>query len=204
MKKFTLLLALLFVFSTCVAMPAYAAGDSPVDVHGVLNLTDVESNPDITVSEVMTFTEMVEHYAMSAGITYEEALLAFPNQANTRATMDIFYRVFSQTLNVTSVYKPQLEFYCETAEGGNFRNINSIYSVQLVRSYNGISKQYSGDIEVWLRSTYAIEYTVNGDFYNNGTTTISGGANLQIGLDEIGKLTFTVSGSYQNNHYAYF
>lgn len=41
MKKFTLMLALLLIFSTCVAVPASAVGDSPVEVHGVLNLTDV-------------------------------------------------------------------------------------------------------------------------------------------------------------------
>lgn len=204
MKRFAFILAVIFAFVSCAAVPVSAAEDPSVGVHGTIDFANIENNPDVSVSEVMTFTEMVEHYAMNAGITYEDALLAFPNMPNTRAVNDIYYRVLSVTLNVTEEYHPRLEFYCETAEGGNFRNINAIYSVQLVRSYNGLSKQYSGVVEVWLRSSYAIEYTVNGDFYNNGVTNITGGGEVEIGIDQIAKIKFNVSGTYESSHYQYF
>lgn len=205
MKKLMRLSALFLLIVMCFTVSASAAEEvDSFEEHTVIHFLDVDNNPDISVSDVMTFSEMVERYADNAGITYQEALEMFPNRPTAHSTNDIYYRVFTAGLNVSDEYKPHLEFYCETAEGGSFRNINSIYSVQLVRSYNGISKQFGGDIEVWLRNTYSIEYVVNGDFYNNGTTTVTGGAGVEIGLAESAKLTFSASMATSSNHYTYF
>ncbi len=103
---------------------------------------------------------------------------------------------------MTDEYQPYLDFYCATSEGGHFFNINSIYSIQLVRSYNGISKQFGGEVNAWLRSSNSIEYYVNGDFFNNGTTTVSGGIGVNAGLNV--KCSATYSVSYSSNHYKYF
>ncbi len=155
----------------------------------------------------MTFEEIVARYAENDNISYQEAYELLGG--NTRSvqpysTRSIEYRVFSANLHVTDEYIPHIEFFCETAEGGHFFQINSIYSVQLVRSYENISKQFSGNIEFWLRSGYDIEYIINGDFYNNGTTTVSGGANVNVGINEVASIQFIASITYSSNHYAYF
>lgn len=126
---------------------------------------------DVQAKDLLTYEEMVAWYARSGGMTYEEALQHFPAQ---RGRASNIYHVFNTVLNVASNYKPTLEFYCEVSIGDGVWGIMSIYSVQMVRSYHGASKQYSGDIEVWLRSPHQIEYVVNGDFYNNGMTTTTG------------------------------
>lgn len=185
-------------------LPAHA---DEVDSHAYSDSIDVRyisNDPDVTISDVMTYDEMVHHYAQEAGIPYTEAVKVFTKPYDTYAARAATYRTFTVTLNVKDNYKPHLEFYCETAEGGNFFNINSIYSVQLVRSYGSVSKQFSGDIDVWLRSTQSIEYTVNGDFYNYGNTTASGGAGLELGIGQKTKISFSISGSHTFDHYAYF
>lgn len=96
-----------------------------------------------------------------------------------------------------------MEFYCEVSVGDGVWGIVSIYSVQMNRMYNGISKQFSGDVQVWLRGPLSIEYVVNGDFYNNGTTTTSGGTNLNLGIDEVATIGFSASSTTSTNHYQY-
>jgi hypothetical protein len=108
------------------------------------------------------------------------------------------------SLPVAPEYKPHLEFYCYTSEEGNYWGIKSIYSVQLVRGYKGTSKQFKGDIKVWLRSPYSIEYVVNGDFYNNGTTTVSGGVGINVGIDDVAQISCDTSSATTTNHYKYF
>lgn len=202
-RTLTLIIAMAFACS-CLLIPVHANEADALMYSGSIDLLSINDNPDVVISEVMTYDEMIHHYAQNEGITYAEAGKLFPAPRSVDATNDIGYRTFSVTLEVTSEYKPRLEFYCETAEGGHFFNINSIYSVQLVRIYGSISKQFSGDIEVWLRSSNSIEYVVNGDFYNYGTTTSTGGVGLDINLGESGKVSFSVSTTSTDNHYAPF
>ena len=204
MNRTKKLVVLLLSFIMLLSISVNATEVESQGTIGIIDFSNIENNPNVSVSEVLTFSEMVERYAKNAGITYWEALEMFPNASSTYSARGVYYREFTVTLDVDKKYKPSLKFYCETAEGGNFRNINAIYSVQLVREYNGKSKQFSGDIQVWLRNTYAIEYVVNGDFYNNGTTTFSGGGNGKFGIAEIIDLTFTASFTYVSNHYKYF
>lgn len=118
----------------------------------------------------MTFTEMIARMEKNADMSYDEVLRMLPDTMQTQAARSNAYRSFTARLYVTDEYQPYLDFYCATSEGGHFFNINSIYSIQLVRSYNGISKQFWGEVNAWLRSSNSIEYYVNGDFFNNGTT----------------------------------
>ncbi len=52
---------------------------------------------------------------------------------------------------------------------------------------------------MWLRSAYQIEYMINGDFYNNGTTTVSNG-----GGAESAKLLHSASVSTISNWFRYY
>ena len=150
----------------------------------------------------MTFTEMIARMEKNADMSYDEVLRMLPDTMQTQAARSNAYRSFTARLYVTDESQPYLDFYCATSEGGHFFNINSIYSIQLVRSYNGISKQFWGEVNAWLRSSNSIEYYVNGDFFNNGTTTVSGGIGVNAGLNV--KCSVTCSVSYSSNHYKYF
>lgn len=209
MKKFMGAISSFLMIVMCFSISAGAVEEIPVtepssvDIE-TINVSDLENNPDVIVSEPMTFSETVEFYAECEGITYQEALKAFPDVPEPYSTNDVYRRVLTIPLSVNSSYKPALHLYCYTSEGGHFRNINSIYNVQLYREYNGISKQFSGDIQVWLRSSHVVEYLINGDFYNNGTTSVSLGLGGDINVGGTGKISLSASLANSTNHYDYF
>ncbi len=204
MKRFFSVLFAICMLCSLVS-PAYVMESTSMCQKGTIDFSNIEDDPSVSMSEPMSFEEMVQRYADNAGITYVEALKAFPDVPVAHSTRDYQNRVFSVTLNVTSTYKPHIEFYCVTAEGGSFRDIKSIYSVQLVRTYNSVTKQFSGTLEFWLRSRNSIEYVINGDFLNDGITTDNWSGGLEFGIDEGGRINFSFSGSTSaGNFYRYF
>lgn len=199
MKKLTSLLLSCIVLLAIVPVNAL---NNQYSGSATISLLSEQSNEGFIMSAPMTFTEMVERYAQNAGISYQDALAYFPASPTGRTARDANYRVFSRYLSVTDIYKPHIEFFCETVEGGHFCNITSIYSVQLVRIYNGVSKQFQGDLQAWLRSSTDIEYVINGDFYNNGETSISSTTGGSIGIDGLFSVTFNVVSESSLGHYA--
>ena len=203
MKRIISLVSSFVLVFSLLYIPAYAdentADTEIIDVNEINN-----EDSDIQVSAPMSFSEMVNHYMEVNGVSYDEALKAFPVRLQKETRASATYRTLSVSLTVTSTYRPRIEFYCRTSESGSYWGILSIYSVQLVRSYSGISKQFTGNISVWLRSAYQIEYTINGDFYNNGTTTVRGGGGLDLGIGESVNISLSASMSYESNHYKYF
>jgi len=109
------------------------------------------------------------------------------------------YRTLTKTVTVTSAYKPTINWYCSTSESGNYHGIVKILRTSLNRSYNGVAKQFAGDLYSKLERSDCIYYELNGDFYNNGTTTISGTGSAE--LSGYGSVGFSVS--YASNHYKY-
>lgn len=192
-KVFKIYIALFLIIITCI--------EKPISIQAAISNNEEFTNFDY-ISEPMTYEEMINRYAQSGGCSYEEALHNFPKAkaVNPRAT----YRELTVTLNVASTYKPKIAFYCETSESSQYWGILSIYSIQLIRSYNGTSKQFMGDIEAWLRSAYKIEYVINGDFYNNGTTTVTGTVGSDAGIDEKIKISLGASITTSSNHFKYF
>ncbi len=85
------------------------------------------------------------------------------------------YRIISDTLNVTADYKPRINFYCQVSEGEGHEAIVSINSVNLTRAYNAKVYEYAGSIYYNLEDPNRFYYTMDGDWYQNGTMTISGG-----------------------------
>jgi len=92
-----------------------------------------------------------------------------------------------------------MRFYCQTDESGNFRAIKKILNIEMIRGYQGKSKQFNGNTYVKLEDANRIFYSVNGDFYNNGTTTYSSGVSIGIGKNS--SVKFGVSNA--SNHYKY-
>lgn len=205
MKKRLLALFMAVVTAFSLIAMSYAAEDEKdgmLPLTGTIDLSDLENNPEVTVSEAMTFSEMAERYAESAGITYMEALEMFPHAPTAYSVNDIQYRIFSARVAVTEQYKPSIDFYCVTAEGGSFRDIKSIYAVHLDRVYGSLVKQFTGEIEFWLRSRNSIEYIIDGDFYNTGTTSFDASLGTEFGIDELGKIAFTIGGGSSTSFYA--
>lgn len=79
----------------------------------------------------------------------------------------------------------------------------SIYEVYLSRYYNGTSKQFSGKLKVWYRGNNKVEYLVVGDFFNNGSTTVTQSASGNYGIGDLAQVTYATSSSTTTSHYAY-
>lgn len=65
---------------------------------------------------------------------------------------------------------------------------------------NGVgTKQFAGNLFVYLESYESIYYVLDGDFNDNGTTTSGFGVN--IGLTD--SITLSIGSAYQTSHLAY-
>lgn len=192
-------LTLILSFSSITAY-AYE-NECAIEVNGI-NFTYDETN-DLYISEPLSSSETVEFYAISNGVSYAEAIKELGFTLNDMSRSGNGQRILSVNLPVTNKYIPRLDFYCHTSEGGNFWGIVDIYSIQLVRKYENLVKNFNGDIEVWLRSPYQIEYIVNGNFYDVGTTTTTAGGNVGVGIGDYVKVGFQASSTYATNFYEY-
>lgn len=186
MKLFQSIFVMLFFLS--LATPVHAAEANVVQI-----------NNDTVVSEVMTYNEIINQLATSKNISLQEAYSEFPLGAtkNTRALLT--YRTVAKIVDIDSTYKVTMRFYCETSEGSGYWGIKRILNVEMNRNYNGISKQFGGNVYTNLESAYKIFVIVNGDFYNNGTTTYNGG--VDIGIGKAANIGFSIG--YASNHFKY-
>lgn len=169
------------------------------------NISEEINLKDAIVSKPMTFDQLVYQYAKDADLSEQEARKVLNADSKTQSSSDMYsnntYRTISTYLNVTSTYKPQLRYYCQTSEyKGGWHGIVKIMTVNMYREYNGKTFSFGGSIYSHLVDANRIFYIVNGDFYKNGTTTYNGGVNIQVG----GKSTINFSASYTGNHYKYF
>ncbi|WP_074021991.1 hypothetical protein [Traorella massiliensis] len=197
-KAISCFIALLIV----VCMSSFHALAANSENSNEVSLDDNETK----VSEVMTFDEMADCIAEDTGIAKDEAikiLLQNPsysvNSLSIATPMAATYRTLSKSIEVTSVYKPTVNFYCQTSEASTMAGIRYIEYAYINRGYNGISKQFGGTFWYKLSDINNIFFIVNGDWYNNGTTTYTGG--VSIGVGGYATINFTVS--YSTNHYKY-
>lgn len=136
----------------------------------VISISEIEqSTMDVSITSAMNFEEMIQFYMQSTGASKEQALKRFGEQSDEKNQRERTYRVLSLPLEVSKDYNPNLDFYCETSESGGYWGILSAYCAQLVERNQKMPKQFEGNIEIWLRSPYQIEYAINGDFYNKET-----------------------------------
>ncbi|GEM01133.1 hypothetical protein SAMN05421839_1074 [Halolactibacillus halophilus] len=101
------------------------------------------------ISDVLTYEELVSEVANDQNISKEQARNELTsslygtsgkvvNKSSVAAAATATYRTISTSVSVTSTYKPQIRYYCQTDErGGSFRAIKKILKVSLNRSYNG-------------------------------------------------------------------
>jgi hypothetical protein len=159
---------------------------------------------EINISPVLTFDEMVREVAKENGIPIIQAQqeLGFTDESARQArTARATYRTLSQSFTVNASYRPTMRFYCETSESGNFRAIKRILRVEMIRGYNGLSKQFGGTVYVHLEDANRIFYIVNGDFFNNGSTTWNAGVNIGVGRNA--SIKFGVTNTTSHYQYRY-
>lgn len=191
MKKICFLLMLVGVLIGVVPISSEA---SSFDNQGVV--LSIEDD-NMIESKALTYDELIQEVMKNEKLTEAEAkeFIGVGEKKSVRAT----YRTYKYSVEVTSAYKPQVVFYCETSEWGNYRGILSLLNTSLNRGYNGISKQFSGTIYTNLENAACIYFELNGDFYNNGTTSMSGG--VSVGVGEKTTVNFSVSSA--SNHFKY-
>jgi hypothetical protein len=197
-------LILTFAISLVATVPAFAVERTDKN-----NQLIRSGNSKLSMSKVLTFNEIVAAISKDSNISKSEAenqvISGFESQNKNTLTSAIVlaeratYRTFGTPFTVTPEYKPELRFYCETSEGDQFHGIVKILKINMNRKYRNMTKQFGGSVYANLEDANTIFYTVDGDFFNNGTTTGGGGVN--IGLGETGSVNFNVSQS--SNHYSY-
>ncbi len=204
MKKYfkkivSLLLITILSFGTC--LNTFAAETSSLS-----GTVDVNSK-HVTVSDVMSFDEIMVEIAKDNNSSVESIKQLYYETHNnvygSRNTILPYantYRTVTINLPVTGVYKPQLKVYCHTSEGGTMWGIYEILNVNMNRVYNNLTKQFEGSVYVNLEDASTIYWTVDGDFYNNGSTTVSLGGSVNIPIGAGASITFGVS--YASNHFA--
>lgn len=167
---------------------------------------------EINESELMTYDEILERMIQD-GISREDAIksLGSTESLNNAKTLNgigtnsiiapqaISYTVRTAQVKVTSTYYVTINFYITVDSAHGAYYIKEVNNVSLNRSYNGQVKLFSGEIYYKQENRITIYYNINGDFYNKGTLSVSGGG--QVGVGESAKLNFSVN--YSSNYYAY-
>ncbi|MGG4397132.1 hypothetical protein ABEX25_22760 [Paenibacillus thiaminolyticus] len=168
------------------------------------NLDKLDGN--ITVRDV-SYDSAIASIAKLQGISIEEAKRIHPDKTSQglhkglrNLTSDVWIKEISIEQQVTFLYKPTLKIYAYYYSSGSFRQFQEIISLQLDRSSFIGTKQFSGNLEAEIPTNNPTQmwWLINGDFYDNGTTTISGSITAG-GL--IWKGTGTVQ--YASNHFEY-
>ncbi|MEC3226098.1 hypothetical protein P9027_29715 [Bacillus thuringiensis] len=210
MKKISKVLSVtglaLAIFGGGVIPSAAAEGEQSKPAVQQGNALDLSDKSSYQISEVLTFDQITEQIAKDTNTPKEQVVQQMLSQNKARGPQAAAvmladtYRTISSSFTVTSSYKPTARFYCATNEGGgSFRAIREIKYINMDRSSNGMSKAFGGTLQAHLQDPNRIYYIVNGDFFNNGSTTVNGGVSINIG--ESGSVTFGISST--SNHYKY-
>lgn len=163
-----------------------------------------KENMDIETSKnkILTYDEMF-NTMLEDGYTESEiySILGgdFSNK-NESELKDFSYTILSKALNVSPDYKPTLKFYIQVDSSHGAYYIYKILKVDMNRQYNSKSKNFAGNIYYNLETNTKIYYSINGDFYNKGTISTTGGGS--VGIGESCELYFSLTGA--SSHFKYF
>ena len=206
MRKF-LSIGMVIVLTLCLYTPCDACAKDLKNIKKDYSMNEVIElkDDDVIVSEPMNYSEVVDRCADINNISEDKMKKVLQKNVHDIDSVSNTgtYRELRVSLNVSASYKPQICFFCNTSEYGNYWGITDIFSIQLLRKYNGITKQFTGNIEGYLRSGAKILYIINGDFYNNGSTTNSA-ATTASANGVVASAGFSASISTTSNHYKYF
>lgn len=194
-----LLLALCLTAACAWDNPSPAPGDASSSSAGEPGESSV-----VAVSDAIPFSQAVTQYAGNAGLSYQAARTAFPAGTDAEPAEEAHYRILSLPLSVTASYTPRLILYCAVSEAdASLASVDAIQPLQQEGNTSQQNRSFHGDIQVWLRGNTQLEYVINGDFYNGGTTTALA-SGLPIGPGQTGRVTLSLHGSRVPPHLQYF
>ncbi|PRA08836.1 MULTISPECIES: hypothetical protein [unclassified Paenibacillus] len=194
-----------------VSIPAYASENSLVESQAMNSQSlDLNESNDMEMSEVLTFDELVSVIAEDTGKSVEETKEKILNNYSKENHRSITpssvtiqaakFRTFKKqvTTNRYGIYKPTINFYCQTNESGSFRGIEKILEVSMNRADNHRAYIFEGYIYTHLEHANKIHFIVNGDFYKDGSVSWEVGA--EIGIGKYATLNAKVSGNTEKKY----
>lgn len=199
-------------------------GLAAVSSYALLGCTESEPlNFQESIDETMTFDEMVNRICMEQNKTPNEVinemvelernnLKEFKQSTGSVDTKNEIlaslraatYRTLTIPIPAMTGYAPAgIQFYHKSADyEGSQMTCVQIMNISLNRydSSHGITKQFAGTVYLNLVDAQTIDWIVNGDFFDNGTTTVGG----TVGAGVEGTASVSLSVSYASNHFSYY
>lgn len=201
MKKicFSIITMCLILCSTIIpSSAASVVSENSVDLVNVLTNND----PNVTIichETTEDYIEAVENDPYLSQVEKDRMIDEAYQESMLRRGSYLYYTL-QFDVKVTSTYHCYPYFYAKWYFPNESPSaIIEIKNANIKRDYNGISKQFSGQLYYNLETSRRLYWDLNGDFYNNGSTTTSGG--VSIGVGEVASITFTCSST--SNHYKY-
>lgn len=179
------LIMILFVFS----VNPLSSNASSLEPHnsGIINLDDLEvmEEEGKVVVEELTYDEFIQEMANENGVSIEKARNVYKNPntniskgAQSLSSGTYFMNKISIVQEVKFYYKPAIVIYAWTYNYGSFREMKYIEQVYLDRDgVNDIytAKKFDGTVKGKLTSSTSVWWFIEGDFYDQGNMSISGG-----------------------------
>lgn len=197
-----------FGFNPVTSMAAENSNQGVIDLN---NLNKLKENEGVTIKQI-TYEEMISKIAESKGISKKEARMAHPNKMAQNESNRIgaapLAAASSTTLHeikirqyITGTYRPAIQLFVWTYNSGSFTQFKSMEEMDIDRKdiSSNVSKQYQGKLRAEIQTATTIWWYINGDFYDNGTTTISGEVSA-------GGVIWSGTGSvsHSSSHYKYW
>ncbi len=200
-----------------IAVPCFAASGRAMPAGTACGELDLRNGT------VVSYEQMVTDIARRKGLSVEEVKREIPDIAGqlnasgdgsgrerTSYTYDglrCAYFYLRDSLQVTEEYRPTISLYCAgwyhpkvaTMKTG----IVEIVNADLEREYKGVTKQFAGTLFVHLQSEFRLHWDINGDFFDNGATSVEGGGQLNLKTGEGGRVIFRVDAGSELKHYKY-
>lgn len=202
------IIVMVVVFLTLFQVNVSANSTNNANTVKEIDLIDVMNHPqkyeDVEVVKHDSLEDFIEVILSDGWMNQDEKLMLIDSIRTTntvRAGETYGYLTFTFTSTITTAYKVKPYFYSKVKYCGmsNPCEISKIEYANLDRNYNGTSKQFKGSLYYNLENYKTIFFDLNGDFYNNGTTTSSGGGSVNIG--EQATMSFSIA--YSSDHFAY-
>lgn len=209
MKKITaIVLSLVLLFGAIKTVPLNVHAEEPekLDAMRGIDLDDIESGDGVEVEIYDSTQEYMTAIAQDKNINWTTKIKLIQEASTQSATQyadwEYKYATLKFTCKVSSTYSCYPYFYVKFRYAKGADNPNRMESIKyfnIDRNYKGTSKQFAGTLYANLETGKRLYWDLNGDFYENGTTTVTGGGSLGIG--ETAKANFSLS--YSTQFFAY-
>ncbi|MBC6308849.1 hypothetical protein HCJ66_04685 [Listeria sp. FSL L7-1582] len=159
---------------------------------------------DGAVVETVTYNEMVQAIAKRENVNESDVTeVITPETGSVRLlkASPYSYKHLTKEVSIGGLWKPKVDVYVQMWSQGSFRQFNKVIDYNLVRSWMGVTKQFSGKFTVKFINKNNVYWSINGDFYDKGTTSTSTSVTLNVG--SVASISHTVSKASAAYKYVY-